>query len=78
MILCLHITNFTITVIYAHNVDSPDFFRDLANNLSNFSCDMIILGGDFNFVFNLDMDKVGSKKNQLQGKRCMFFFNDLL
>ena len=49
----------TIVVVYGPNVDNPSFFKDLSNDLSNFHNDTIIIAGDFNFVFNLDLDKVG-------------------
>ncbi|KAJ8047886.1 LINE-1 reverse transcriptase-like [Holothuria leucospilota] len=49
----------TVVGIYDPNVDSPSFFKDLSNELSNFHCDTNVMAGDFNFVFNLDLDKVG-------------------
>lgn len=49
----------TVVGIYGPNVDSPSFFKDLSNEMSYFHCDTIVMAGDFNFVFNLDLDKVG-------------------
>ncbi|KAJ8026972.1 hypothetical protein HOLleu_31964 [Holothuria leucospilota] len=39
------------------------FLVDLQNYLHNFQGDTIIIGGNFNFVFNLDLDKVGGGRS---------------
>lgn len=38
------------------------FFTSISNVLNNFQGDTIICGGDLNFVFNLDLDKIGGNK----------------
>ena len=45
--------------IYAPNEDNPAFFEDLFYRLSDFNCDDIVIGGDFNLVFDLEKDKKG-------------------
>lgn len=45
--------------IYAPNEDNPAFFGDLFYRLSDFNCDDIVVGGDFNLVFDLEKDKKG-------------------
>ena len=51
--------NMTLANIYAPNEDNPAFFEDLFNRLSDFNCDDIVIGGDFNLVFDLEKDKKG-------------------
>ena len=51
--------NMTLANIYAPNEDNPAFFQDLFYRLSDFNCDDIIIGGDFNLVFDLEKDKKG-------------------
>ena len=50
---------FTLGNIYAPNQDKPEFFQDFFNHLSDFDCEDIILGGDFNFVLDIETDKKG-------------------
>lgn len=51
--------NMTLANIYAPNEDNPAFFQDLFYRLSDFNCDDIVIGGDFNLVFDLEKDKKG-------------------
>ncbi|KAJ8042534.1 hypothetical protein HOLleu_13609 [Holothuria leucospilota] len=51
----------TIVGVYGPNIDSPSFFVNLSRELSSFQGDTIIMAGDFNFVFNLKLDKVGGQ-----------------
>ena len=50
----------TIAILYAPNEDDPNFFLNFFDHLNDFECDDIIIGGDFNLVLNLDIDKKGS------------------
>ena len=50
----LHVT---LVNIYAPNQDKPDFFRKVADQLLSFDCEEIRLGGDFNLVLDISMDK---------------------
>lgn len=51
--------NMTLANIYAPNEDNPAFFEDLFYRLSDFNFDDIVIGGDFNLVFDLEKDKKG-------------------
>ena len=50
---------FTIVCLYGPNIDDPAFFESLVHKLRDFHWDSLFFGGDFNFVFNLDLDKAG-------------------
>ena len=50
---------FELINIYGHNVDNVSLFSKLESYISNHEWDSIIWGGDFNFVMNLSLDKVG-------------------
>ena len=62
-IICDLITNgkhITLADIYAPNEDDPNqFFTSVFNQLLDFKCEEIIVGGDFNLVLNVDKDKKG-------------------
>ena len=47
----------TIATLYMPNEDDPNFFSKFFDHLNDFECDNIIIGGDFNLVLNLDVDK---------------------
>ena len=49
----------TIATLYAPNDDDPNFFLNFFDHLNDFQCDEVIIGGDFNLVLTLDMDKKG-------------------
>ncbi|KAJ8024237.1 hypothetical protein HOLleu_36913 [Holothuria leucospilota] len=51
--------SFTLLCVYGPNTDNATFFHTVYNHLERFQCDNIICGGDFNFVFNLTLDKYG-------------------
>lgn len=51
--------NMALANIYAPNEDNPAFFEDFFYRLSDFNCDDIVIGGDFNLVFDLEKDKKG-------------------
>ena len=50
---------FTLVNIYAPNEDKPEFFTNIYNELSDFPTDSLIIGGDFNCVQNISVDKQG-------------------
>ena len=54
---------FTLVNIYGPNRDNPDFFSNIFETLDNFETDNIILGGDFNFIQDLNIDKYGGLRN---------------
>ena len=45
--------------IYAPNNDDPSFFRVVSEKVSSFECDLIVFGGDFNLVCDIQKDKKG-------------------
>ena len=46
--------------IYAPNDDQPSFFIQITEGIEMLDCPLRILGGDFNMVLNVDVDKRGS------------------
>ena len=50
---------YTLVNIYGPNIDSPSFFHNISTYLTNFDCGILIWGGDFNLVFNSNLDKIG-------------------
>ena len=60
----------TLATIYAPNGDDPGFFERFHDHLRDFQCDDIILGGDFNLVLDIDIDKKGglTKPTQKQSR----------
>ena len=49
----------TMAVLYAPNDDDPNFFLNFFDHLNDFKCDEVVIGGDFNLVLDLDIDKKG-------------------
>lgn len=49
----------TIATVYAPNEDDPQFFTSFFDHLMDFECEEIVVGGDFNLVLNVDVDKKG-------------------
>ena len=45
--------------LYAPNHDDPDFFQKVIDVLTDFTCDDIICGGDFNLILDVKADKKG-------------------
>ena len=46
-----------MTNMYAPNDDNPTFFLNLSQKIEDFSNENQIIGGDFNLVLNINMDK---------------------
>ena len=49
----------TIATVYAPNEDDPQFFTSFFDQLMDFECEEIVVGGDFNLVLNVNVDKKG-------------------
>ena len=49
----------TLANIYTPNEDDQNFFPSIFNQLLNFKCEEIIVGGDFNLVLDVNKDKKG-------------------
>jgi len=52
---------YTIANIYAPNVDCPQFFEEVYDKMDEFPNSKVILGGDFNVILDLEMDKKGGR-----------------
>ena len=50
----------TIANIYALNDDNPEFYLNAFSMINKFEQPHIIVGGDFNLCFNVDLDKKGT------------------
>ena len=55
-------TRIVLINVYAPNSDDANFFLELQDKIVNLGCDNIIWGGDFNFVFRIELDKRGGAK----------------
>ena len=49
----------TLANLYGPNEDDAIFFTSFFDHLSDFKCEEIIIGGDFNLVLDLEKDKKG-------------------
>ena len=49
----------TLANVYAPNEDDPNFYISVFDQLVDFKCDEIIIGGDFNLVLDVEKDKKG-------------------
>ena len=54
-------TRFTLAAIYAPNTDSPEYFSSLRQKIESIPNNDRIIGGDYNLVLNLLLDKRGGK-----------------
>jgi len=63
LILDIKIDDIRLTIgnIYAPNDDNPEFFDQAFNLLNTFKNEYIIMGGDFNLVFDVSKDKKGGR-----------------
>ena len=52
----------TLANLYGPNEDDAIFFTSFFDHLSDFKCEEIIIGGDFNLVLDLEKDKKGGLK----------------
>jgi len=53
---------FTLASIYAPNIDDPTFFRHVISQIEATPNDNRIIGGDFNLVLDLKLDKKGGNR----------------
>ena len=53
------ICDLTVNDIYPPNNDDSNFFTSVFSHLADFKSDEIIIGGDFNFVLDVEKDKKG-------------------
>ena len=64
--------------VYGPNDDNPDFYRTLRNYLELFDTDHTIIGGDFNFVINPNLDSFNYAREYNTNAKQVFinFIND--
>lgn len=67
-------TEIVLCNVYAPNVDSPEFIQNVKNVIQQRDNRNIILGGDFNFVMNNDLDRLFSHCNNDKAKDEMINF----
>ena len=66
--------NFTLVNIYAPNIDSPSFFKNIFDTLDSFDDnDSLIICGDYNLVQNPDLDYYNykSKNNNVKARNFL-------
>ena len=73
IILDIEINGLRITLanIYAPNQDTPDFFVNVLHGIESLPNDNRIVGGDFNLVLDLDLDKKGGIKSTNSKSQCL-------
>lgn len=47
---------YLLCCIYGYNEDKPDFYKNLLEKINEFSCENVIICGDFNLVLNPKLD----------------------
>ena len=58
--------------VYAPNTDSPDFFLNIDNIISNNTCDYIVICGDYNLVMDQKLDTCNySNVNNPKAKQAL-------
>ena len=69
----------TLVTICAPNNDDPTFIKGFFEHLLDFKREEIIIGGDFNLVFELDKDKQGgvAKTHNKSAKVVQEFMDNL-
>lgn len=53
----------TVGSIYGPNEDNPEFFIDVIHQIESIPNDNRIIGGDFNLILDLNLDKKGGQKS---------------
>ena len=63
--------------VYGPNDDEPNFYRNLISLLESFQTDHVIVGGDFNFVVNPDVDSYNyAREYNINAKKTFLKFTD--
>ena len=70
LILTLEINDKTLVLcnLYGPNIDDPNFYNDVIAKLTDLEFDHIIIGGDFNFVLDNDMDSYNRTESHRASK----------
>ena len=51
----------TLVNIYGYNIDKPDFFHSVLNQMKNLENEIVVMGGDWNVVRDHDLDTYNIK-----------------
>lgn len=65
----------TLVNVYAPNVDDELFINSLLSKLPDMDSHQLIIGGDFNLVFNPDLDRLSRKPSTVS--KMAFFYGNL-
>ena len=75
-------TKFTLSNIYAPNQDDVDFFINICNILETIGNDLMVVGGDYNCVLDINIDKKGglpqTHTNSVQFLQTWMEENDMI
>ena len=58
----------TLSNIYGPNQDEPDFFSNVIEKIESVPNDNRITSGDFNFVFDVQLDKIGKPETHIKAR----------
>ena len=68
----------TLVNIYGPNNDNEEYWLNILNELRNFECTHIIMGGDYNFVMNQDYDCINREPTHKKCKTIVEKINEEL
>ena len=78
--IMIHVTvddaDYMLCSIYAPNHDSPLFFQELADWISQSNCEHVIVGGDYNLVLNESLDSRNRITNNVKAKEKLLSIMD--
>lgn len=60
----------TLATVYGPNCDNPNTFESFLNAVECLSLGETILGGDFNFYFDKNLDKISGRKRSVNNDKC--------
>ena len=64
---------FTLCALYGPNEDSPKFFENISNSITNINNVSIIMAGDWNVVLDYEKDTLNCKhKNNPKSQKCIY------
>ena len=70
--ITMHKTKILLVNIYAPNEDSPEFFKQVFDEVILSEADHLLIAGDYNLVLDVDMDKQGGRaKTNEKAQRCI-------
>jgi len=68
-----------IVNLYAPNEDNPEFYEKIFQQVGEYDCSEVIMGGDYNLVIDIDKDKAGGiAKTNVKAQKCVIKYMELL